>query len=85
MSSSDAYAFEVQGHLDHHWAGWLGGLTITHNPDGTSTLVGLVVDQAELHGVLAKLRDIGVALIAVAPRSLDLPEPESTTTVDNTP
>ncbi len=61
------YAFEVQGHPDTQWAEWLGDLEITHNPDGTSTLVGLVVDQAELHGVLAKLRDLGVALIAVAP------------------
>ena len=67
-TSAQSYAFEVQGHLDSRWAAWLGELTITHNPDGTSTLVGPVVDQAGLHGVLAKLRDLGVVLIAVAPR-----------------
>ena len=61
------YAITVQGHLDDHWAGWLGGLTLTHHDDGTSTLTGPVVDQAELHGVLAKLRDGGVTLVALSP------------------
>jgi hypothetical protein len=62
------YAFEVQGHLDARWVEWLGDLTITHHPDGTSTIEGPVLDQAGLHGVLAKLRDLGVVLIAVVPR-----------------
>jgi hypothetical protein len=75
-SAAGGYAFDVQGHLDNHWAEWLGDLRITHNPDGTSTLVGLVVDQAELHGVLTKLRDLGVALIAVAPQPQGIPETE---------
>jgi hypothetical protein len=61
------YVFHVQGHLDDHWATWLGNVTVTHNDDGTSTLVGLVTDQAELYGILAKLRDVGITLIAVTP------------------
>jgi hypothetical protein len=69
-TTATVYAFDVQGHLDAHWAEWLGDLRITHNPDGTSTLIGPIVDQAELHGVLAKLRDLGVALIAVASLNL---------------
>lgn len=59
------YAIDVGGHLDDHWAGWLGNLTLTRNADGTTTLTGPVTDQAELHGVLARLRDLGVTLIAV--------------------
>ncbi|MGN6576031.1 MAG: hypothetical protein ACTHKG_10095 [Nocardioides sp.] len=61
------YVFRVEGHLDEHWADWLGDLTLRHHPDGTSSLRGRITDQAELHGVLAKLRDLGVSLIAVTP------------------
>jgi hypothetical protein len=84
-TTAPVYAFDVQGHLDAHWAEWLGGLRITHNPDGTSTLVGPIVDQAELHGVLAKLRDLGVALIAVASQPHDIPETELCAGADDRP
>ena len=57
------YAIRVDGHLDDHWASWLGDLNITRNGDGTSTLIGPIADQAQLHGVLAGLRDIGAVLI----------------------
>jgi hypothetical protein len=66
---SPVYVFRVQGHLDGHWTEWLGDLTVTHHDDGTSTLAGPITDQAALHGVLARLRDLGVALIAVTPRT----------------
>ena len=66
---AQTYAFEVRGHLDEHWAGWFGEAAITHHQDGTSTLVTPVTDQAELHGVLARLRDLGIVLIAVTPTS----------------
>lgn len=59
------YAVRVQGHLDDHWSGWLGDVTITRNDDGTSTLVSHVADQAELHGILARVRDLAVTLVAV--------------------
>ena len=57
------YAIRVEGHLDDHWCSWLVGLTITHNGDGTSTVTGAVADQAQLHGLLAALGDIGATLL----------------------
>lgn len=60
-----AYELRVQGHLDQYWSAWFGGFTITHQDDGTTILHGVVRDQAELHGLLAKVRDLGTALISV--------------------
>ncbi|HEY5978267.1 MAG TPA: hypothetical protein VIT41_01420 [Microlunatus sp.] len=57
------YAIRVVGHLDDHWSDRLGGLTVSHNPDGTSTLLGPIADQAHLHGVLAGIRDMGATLL----------------------
>lgn len=59
------YRLRVMGHLAHHWSGWFGDLTLTHEPDGTTSLAGAVSDQAELHGLLAKVRDLGLTLICV--------------------
>ena len=59
------YELRIEGHLDDHWADWFGGLTLVHEDDGTTTLRGAVVDQAELHGLLAKVRDLGATLISV--------------------
>ena len=59
------YEFRVEGHLDDHWSAWLGDLTIARHHDGTSTLTGPVADQAQLHGVLAGLRDIGATLLSL--------------------
>lgn len=64
---STVYEVNVAGHLDDHWSDWLGGFTITRQPDGTSTLTGTAADQAQLHGVLARLRDVGVELRALHP------------------
>lgn len=61
------YHFTVQGHLDDHWTTWFEGLTITNGTNGEAILGGVVSDQAALHGVLAKIRDLGLALIAVQP------------------
>lgn len=58
----------VEGHLDPHWKAWFGGLEIINLEDGTTLLRGYVADQAELHGVLAHVRDLGVALISVTAR-----------------
>ncbi len=60
-----AYELRVQGHLDQRWSAWFDGFTITHQNDGTTILHGVVRDQAELHGLLAKVRDLGTALISV--------------------
>jgi hypothetical protein len=59
------YTLRVDGHLDHHWSAWFGDLTLIHEDDGTTSLSGLVSDQAELHGLLVKVRDLGVTLISV--------------------
>ncbi len=58
----DTYTIRVIGHLDHHWSDWLGEFDMTHNPDGTTTITAPVVDQTQLHGVLASLRDIGAVI-----------------------
>ena len=59
-----AYVITVSGHLDPHWAASFG-LALDHDADGTTTLTGAVTDQAELHGTLARIRDLGVTLISV--------------------
>jgi hypothetical protein len=59
------YRLRVNGHLDHHWASWFGDLTLTHEDDGTTSLTGAIADQSQLHGLLAKIRDLGVTLISV--------------------
>jgi RimJ/RimL family protein N-acetyltransferase len=56
------YAIRVDGHLDDHWSAWLGELDLTRGDDGTTTVTVSVADQAQLHGVLAGLRDIGAVL-----------------------
>lgn len=59
------YEIRVQGRLDERWADWVEGLAFTHDIDGTTTLAGPVVDQSALHGVLNRLRDLGVAIVSV--------------------
>ena len=67
MIAADRVVYEVrvQGHLDDHWSAWLGELTIIRHHDGTSTLTGPVADQAQLHGMLTQLRDIGATLLSL--------------------
>jgi len=60
------YALRVAGHLDPYWSPSFGDLTLTHDEDGTTILRGAVADQAELHGILTRIRDLGVTLISVA-------------------
>lgn len=52
----------IKGHLDKRWADWFAGLTITLEENGETRLTGPVVDQAALHGLLKKVRDLGPAL-----------------------
>jgi len=56
------YTIRVDGHLDDHWSAWLGALDLTRDDDGSTTVTISVADQAQLHGVLAGLRDIGAIL-----------------------
>lgn len=67
MSAPLRYEVRVEGHLDEHWSIWFGGSDLTHEPDGTTTLRAVVKDQAELHGLLARVRDLGVVLVSVVP------------------
>jgi hypothetical protein len=57
------YEFQVDGHLDDHWSAWLGDRKLTRHEDGTTTFCVPVADQAQLHGVLARLRDMGATLL----------------------
>jgi hypothetical protein len=59
------YELRIDGHLDERWSAWFSGLTVIREDDGTTTLRGAVTDQAELHGLLAKVRDLGTTLISV--------------------
>jgi hypothetical protein len=65
-STPRRYEIRIKGHLEPRWAGWFDGLALSAEPDGTTVLRGLVVDQAALHGLLQKLRDVGLPLISVA-------------------
>ena len=62
-----SYVVTIRGHLDQHWSVWFEGLTITNGDHGETMLTGPVADQAALHGLLAKIRDLGLLLIAVVP------------------
>ena len=61
----DWYEIRLQGRLDDRWSTWFDGLELTAADDGTTVLRGLVADQAALHGLLHKLRDLGLPLLSV--------------------
>jgi hypothetical protein len=63
--TSVPYVIRIKGHLDARWATWFDGMTLTNESDGRATIVGPVVDQAALHGLLQKLRDVGIPLISL--------------------
>ena len=55
----------VKGHIDAHWSDWFEGMTIRHTEQDETILLGTVIDQAALYGVLAKLRNLGLSLLSV--------------------
>ena len=59
------YEIRLQGHLEARWAAWFDGMTLTREDNGTTLIRGPVVDQAALHGLLQKVRDVGLPLVSV--------------------
>jgi hypothetical protein len=65
QSDAGWYEIHLQGRLDPRWSAWFDGMTLSPGADGTSVLRGRVADQAALHGLLARFRDLGLPLISV--------------------
>lgn len=70
------YEVRVEGHLGERWSSWFDGFTLTRGDDGTTTLRGPVKDQAELHGLLGKVRDLGATLLSVMAVDAEATDPE---------
>jgi hypothetical protein len=64
-TNAKVYEIRLKGHLEARWAEWFDGLAITLEENGTTLLSGLVADQAALHGLLKKVRDVGLPLLSV--------------------
>ncbi len=62
---SGRYEIRLVGHLHERWAAWFDGLTVAHRDDGTTVISGPIADQAALHGLLQRVRDLGLPLISV--------------------
>ena len=66
-SQTVVYQIRIKGHLGREWTDWFEGLTITLEEDGDTLLTGPVIDQAALHGLLRKVRDLGMPLVSLGP------------------
>lgn len=66
INDSTRYEIRIRGRLDARWTARFDGLSMRHEPDGTTVLSGLVTDQAALHGLISQVRDLGLPLISVA-------------------
>lgn len=70
------YRIRLKEQLDQRWSSWLGGFIVDHEPNGETVLTGEVVDQAALHGLLNKVRDLQLTLISVSPVDITAPSRE---------
>lgn len=66
---SGFYEIRIKGHLTDRWVEWFDGWTITRTDDGNTVLSSAMIDQSALHGTLKKIRDLGLTLLSVGPRS----------------
>jgi hypothetical protein len=66
IAQPEYYVIRVRGHLEPRWAEWFSGLTLTHTEAGETILAGPVADQAALHGLLVRIRDLNLTLVSVA-------------------
>ncbi len=74
LGDTGGYDIRTQGHIDDRWSDWFDGMTLVHDGDGTTVIRCPALDQAALHGLLSKVRDLGLPLISVTPR----PRPTTT-------
>ena len=70
---SGRYEIRIKGRLESRWAAWFDGMSLTNESDGTTTIHGPVADQSALHGLLQKVRDLGLPLVSVTQVEPDLP------------
>jgi hypothetical protein len=63
--TQERYEIRIKGHLDARWSTWFDGLSLSSEADGTTIIHGTVIDQAALHGLLRKVRDLGLTLLSV--------------------
>ncbi len=77
LSEPLAYQIRLKGHLGSEWTDWFAGLTITLEEDGETLLTGPVIDQAALHGLLKKIRDLGMPLVSVNRVQFNATQPDS--------
>jgi hypothetical protein len=71
---ADRYEIRLTGHLDARWTDWFDGLAVSHSGDGTTVISGHIVDQAALHGLLQRVRDLGLPLVSVRQVEDDQPD-----------
>lgn len=69
------YEIRLTGRLHERWAAWFDGLTVSHADDGTTVISGPIADQAALHGLLQRVRDLGLPLVSVERVEADEPDP----------
>ena len=76
LSQPTIYQIRIKGHLDCQWTDWFEGLTVTREDNGDTLLTGPVIDQSALHGLLKKVRDLGMPLVSVNQVDYEEGDPE---------
>jgi len=74
---SGHYEIRLTGHLDAHWANWFDGSTVSHESNGVTVISGYVPDQAALHGLLQRVRDLGMPLVSIKRRDDSGPDDQT--------